>query len=119
MLARRIQDPTCVNRIAIDDGESKISYPELGSLLSRLARKLDEIGVQPGQTVALATERNMDAVIALLALVWHGNVYLPIDKSLPAKAIADLMEECGAKTLLCSPHEQDRLAELSTGFTIA
>ena len=119
LLARRIQDPTCANRIAIDDGKTKISYPELGILLSRLARKLDEIGVQPGQTVALATERNMDAVIALLALVWHGNVYLPIDKSLPAKAIADLMEECGAKTLLCSPHEQDRLAELSTRFTIA
>ena len=119
LLALRIQDPACANRIAISDGETKISYRDLGMLLSEIATKLDEIGVQPGQTVALATERNTDAIIAILGLVWHGNAYLPIDKSLPINAIADLMEECGANTLLCSPHEQDRLTELAARFNVA
>lgn len=119
LLAKQITDDSRADKTAIDDGKTRVTYAELGILLSDISGKLDQLGVKAGDTVAFASERNLDAILTMLGIVWHGAVYLPIDKSLPANAIAELMEECGATTLLFDAAEKDRLAKLSERFKVA
>ncbi len=119
LLAARITDGRLANITAIDDGKTRITYAELGILLSDISGKLDQLGVKAGDTVAFASERNLDAILTLLGIVWHGAAHLPIDKSLPANALAELMEECGATTLLFDAAEKDRLAQLSDRFKVS
>ncbi|MFV1853354.1 MAG: amino acid adenylation domain-containing protein, partial [Thalassospira sp.] len=119
LLAKQITNDRLADKTAIDDGKRQITYAELGGLLSDISGKLDQLGVKAGDTVAFASERNLDAILTMLGIVWHGAVYLPIDKSLPANAIAELMSECGATTLLFDAAEKDRLAQLSDRFKVA
>lgn len=118
LLAQRINHPDSAERVALEDGRSRITYRELGNRLAAISAELDESGVRAGETVGLAAARGLDSILTILGLVWHGAAYLPIDRSLPARTVADLMNECDARTLLCDPRERARLSELEDSFQV-
>ncbi|MET4735318.1 amino acid adenylation domain-containing protein [Thalassospira sp. MBR-102] len=119
LLARQVTNPANADKIALQDRDRKITYRTLGQHVSAVSAGLDALDVAPGSIVALAADRTLDAIITILGIAWHGAAYLPIDKSLPADAIAALMAECGARTLLCDNAEFERLSGLSDRVRIA
>lgn len=119
LLARRIGDPACAGRIAIDDGKNTITYRDMGPRLAAISSALDDIGVLPGDIVGLAAARGFESILTFLGIAWHGAAYLPIDKALPPRAVGDLMSECGARTLLCDAGEYQRLSDLQQKFQLA
>ncbi|MBN3006473.1 amino acid adenylation domain-containing protein [Chromobacterium alkanivorans] len=76
--ARLNPDKTAV---AAEDGE--LSYRQLVAGARALARRLAAHGVAPGDTVALALPPDGRALTALLATLWAGAQYLPLDPALP------------------------------------
>jgi len=119
LLAKRINDPRYQERVALDDGTTTLTYRDMGIRLASISAELGTLGVTPGDIVGLATARNIDSILTLLGIAWHGAVYLPIDKALPPQAINDLMAECGAETLLCDADEYQRLSELQKIYNMA
>nr|WP_227106804.1 non-ribosomal peptide synthetase [Chromobacterium rhizoryzae] len=67
--------------VAAEDGS--LSYGQLVSGARALARRLIADGVSPGDTVALALPPDARALTALLATLWAGAQYLPLDPALP------------------------------------
>ncbi|MFD8363461.1 amino acid adenylation domain-containing protein [Streptomyces hygroscopicus] len=68
---------------AVRYGDLAITYRELNACGNRLARLLLARGAGPETYVAVALDRSIDLVVALLAVVKSGSAYLPLDPSAP------------------------------------
>ncbi|MBT2400288.1 non-ribosomal peptide synthetase [Streptomyces sp. ISL-100] len=76
----------------------EVSYAELDARANRLARLLICRDVGPESVVAVALERGVDLMVALLAVSKAGGVYLPLDAEYPAERIAYMLADAGVAT---------------------
>ncbi|HVQ92284.1 MAG TPA: amino acid adenylation domain-containing protein [Mycobacteriales bacterium] len=81
-------------------GDVRLSYRELNTRANRLARYLVAVGIRPEQIVALALPRTADMIVALLAVLKAGAVYLPVDRGLPADRIGYLLTDADPALVL-------------------
>ncbi|WP_350304365.1 amino acid adenylation domain-containing protein [Photorhabdus viridis] len=85
---------------ALIAGDQTLSYAELNARANRLARQLIELGVYPNEHVAILLERSIELVVAQLAILKAGAVYVPIDPRVPDERKNWLINDCSAKLLL-------------------
>ncbi len=78
----------------------ELSYAELDSRANRLARLLIQRGAGAESIVAVAMERSVELVVALLAVVKAGAAYLPVEPSHPAPRTAASLADAAATLLL-------------------
>ena len=71
------------NRIALIEGENRITYQELGNKSNLYAQALQKLGVAPNDTVAILMHRSIEFVIALLGILKTYANYLPLDPLSP------------------------------------
>jgi len=88
------------NAIAIIDGPRSLSYRKLRSRVENLAARLSGFGLGPGDRVGLFTERSVDAVVMMLAILEAGAAWLPLDPSSPKRRLNALLEEAKPKFVL-------------------
>jgi non-ribosomal peptide synthetase-like protein len=88
------------NAVAGVCGEQHWTYRELNARANRLARALTARGLRREGVVAVATERNLDWMAAVLAVFKAGGVYLPIEPSFPAFRIATMLSRAECKLVL-------------------
>ncbi|WP_459594767.1 non-ribosomal peptide synthetase, partial [Dickeya ananatis] len=81
------------------DGES-LRYGELNRRANQLAHWLIEIGVRPDQRVAIALERSIDLVMALLATLKAGGAYVPLDPAYPAERLQYMLADSAPIVLI-------------------
>ncbi|MFI7237403.1 amino acid adenylation domain-containing protein [Streptomyces cyaneofuscatus] len=102
---------------AVTCGERTLTYRELADRSSVLAQTLTRQDVGPGDVVGVCYERSLDLVVALLALMRLGAVYLPLDDRLPAERLSYMVEDSGAQLVICHEAVMDRLAAVGTPKT--
>jgi amino acid adenylation domain-containing protein len=95
------------------EGE-QLSYRELHTRASQLARYLRGHGVGPGVAVGVCLERSAGQVVALLAILRAGGVYVPVDPQTPAERVRYVVRDTGMPLLLTQRHLQKRLAGSGT-----
>ena len=88
------------NAVAVVDGPQSLSYSELRSRVKNLAARLSGLGVGAGDRVGLFTERSVDAVVMMLAVLEAGAAWLPLDPSLPKGRLEALLEDAKPKLVL-------------------
>ena len=88
------------NAVAVVDGPRSLTYSELRSRVENLAARLSGLGLGPGDRVGLFTERSVDAVVMMLAILEAGAAWLPLDPSLPKKRLNALLEDAKPKFVL-------------------
>jgi amino acid adenylation domain-containing protein len=81
--------------VAVLDYKTSLSYRALDDRSTHLAWQLISAGVKPGDKVAVCTERTVDVVIALLAILKAGAAYLPIEASYPTDRIKFMLNDAG------------------------
>jgi non-ribosomal peptide synthetase component F len=86
--------------VAVVCGGEAVSYGELNVRANRLARYLVSVGAGPECVVAVALERSVGLVTALLAVVKAGAAYLPVDLSLPAQRVAFMLADTRPAALI-------------------
>ncbi|KGM27069.1 hypothetical protein KS18_16875 [Photorhabdus luminescens] len=91
--------PTATALIAMD---KTLSYAELNARANRLTHQLIKQGVGPNDPVAILLERSIELVVAQLAILKAGAVYVPIDPGAPNERKNWLISDCLAKLLLTS-----------------
>ena len=93
------------DNIAVVYDERSLTYGELDSRANQLARRLRSLGVAPEVPVGICMERSFELVIAVLALLKAGGVYVPLDPSNPKERLSFIAKETRPKVLLA----QERL----------
>lgn len=75
------------------DGHATLSYAQLLARVQALAGQLAAHQVGPGNLVALLLPRSPDAVVALLAVLWAGAAYVPIDPEGPQARLKMVLDD--------------------------
>jgi aspartate racemase len=88
--------------IALESGDNNITYAQLNNRANRLAHRLREYGAGQESFVGVMLERSADLIVALLATVKAGAVYVPINLTDPPARIRFILEDAGIKTLVTS-----------------
>lgn len=85
---------------AIQADEGQINYSELNKIANKFARYLMEQKIQKGDYICLVFERSVDMIIAILAAMKIGAIYVPIDPLTPPTRIKFIIEDTGSKWIL-------------------
>ncbi|MDI9894478.1 non-ribosomal peptide synthase/polyketide synthase [Rhodococcus sp. IEGM 1381] len=88
------------SHIAVTDDSHALSYDELDSRSSQLARYLRMEGAGPERLVAIALPRSVDMAVVMLAVLKAGAAYLPIDPKYPSERIAFMLEDAAPVLLV-------------------
>src|SRR6266568_2982002 len=109
--------------IAAVHSDRQLNYGELNARANQLARALVARGVTREAVVGVMTERNLDWLIAVLAVFKAGGAYLPIEPHFPTERIAKMVSRAGAKLVLTQPlieaaYEEGQAAS-DLGITVA
>jgi amino acid adenylation domain-containing protein len=93
--ARRMPDA-----VAVSSGDVIVTYRELDERANRLAHRLLGLGVQPEDPVMVLTERSVEMVVAILAIVKAGALYLPLHSAYPLQRMQWIADNVGRPVLL-------------------
>lgn len=85
---------------AIQAPEGPITYAELDRLANQAARALAELGVGPGDRVAIWADKSFKVVVAMQAILRLGAAYVPIDPQSPYLRAASIIRDCKVKTVV-------------------
>src|SRR5882757_5443661 len=99
------------------DGQS-LTYAQLNERANQLARYLVAQGAQPGDYIPVLMPRSLHMLIAQIAVLKCGGVYVPVDPGLPVQRQAFLLRDCAARHMLTDRHvpmeQQDEQIELES-----
>lgn len=100
--------------IAVQCGETVLTYDELRDRALALAARLRDIGVEGEDRVAVAVGRSVDAIVAVLAVFRLGACYVPLDLAHPDARLAEVLVDASPRALLTTTAVADRLPADST-----
>ncbi|MFE7469309.1 amino acid adenylation domain-containing protein, partial [Streptomyces sp. NPDC057499] len=102
--------------VAVRCGSAALTYAELDLASDRLAGALIERGVGAESRVGLLLERSTDVVVAMLAVLKAGGVYVPLHSSYPEDRLRQALAQSGAWILLTDAAMESRAQE--TGVSV-
>ena len=82
-----------------------VTYGELDARVSAAAARIKDLGVSPGDRVALYLPKGEGYLVLLLALVRAGAVACPVSTRLPAGGVGPLLERAGCSALVSAEEE--------------
>ncbi len=97
------------HRIAVQAGTFGVSYGQLDRAADVLAARLQDLGAEPGVTVAIVMDRRPEALVAALAVGRAGAAFLTADATCPPERLRAMVAEARVG-ILCT--ERHRMAEL-------
>jgi amino acid adenylation domain-containing protein len=86
--------------VAVQIDEAVLTYADLRSRVCSLAQHLGNLGVGLETCVGVCMERSLDSVVALLAILEAGAVYVPLDPSYPKVRIRFMLRDADAALIL-------------------
>ncbi|HZI11501.1 MAG TPA: amino acid adenylation domain-containing protein, partial [Myxococcus sp.] len=88
------------DKVAVEFGEQKLTYRQLDARANQLAWHLRGLGVGPDERVAVALERSLELVVALVGILKAGAAYVPLDAEYPRERLAAMVEDARPKVLV-------------------
>ncbi|WP_211348077.1 non-ribosomal peptide synthetase [Saccharothrix texasensis] len=76
------------DRVALTDGDVRLTYRELDERSQAVAGGLRALGVADGDRVGVCLERTAELVVVLLGVLKAGATYVPTDPAYPAERLA-------------------------------
>ncbi len=86
--------------VAVVDRERTVTYSELEARANRLAHLLIDLGVEPGDRVALYLDKSMESLVAIYGILKAGAAYVPFDPLAPPARLAYIAENAGIRHLM-------------------
>jgi amino acid adenylation domain-containing protein/thioester reductase-like protein len=77
--------------------QETLTYAELNGRANRLAYRLRERGIRIGEYVPILMPRCLRMLVAQLAILKCGAVYVPVDPKLPVERLLFIICDCGAR----------------------
>lgn len=92
-------------RIALGSNDLALTYETLNARANKLARLLQEKGLQPDGRIGILLDRSPLMVLCILAAWKVGAAYIPIETNWPTQRIARVLKDSGSLALITRfPH---------------
>jgi amino acid adenylation domain-containing protein len=85
---------------ALTSSDSELTYGQLWSQALALAGRLQEMGVQTGDPVALCLPRSCELVVGALGILVAGGCYVALDPAYPDDRLRYMVTESGAQIVV-------------------
>ncbi len=86
--------------IAVVNNKTELTYQELNEKANQLAVMLRQLGLGKGEFVGIFKDRDINFLIAILAVYKAGGAYVPIDSTYPSDRIEYMLSNSEVKFLL-------------------
>src|SRR3954465_5938343 len=96
-------------QLALVDGEP-LSYEELAERAGRFTSGLQELGIQPGDRVAVMMPTRAEFLYAWFGILGAGAIEVPIHDAARGPGIAYILETTGARALVVDEEHVDHVA---------
>jgi amino acid adenylation domain-containing protein/non-ribosomal peptide synthase protein (TIGR01720 family) len=104
---------------AIEGWDGTFTYQEFDEVTNRLAIHLTDLGVTTETFVPILFEKSSWAIIAMISIMKAGGAYVPLDAKHPPTRLRQLIEDVGAKVVLCSRGFHPKASEVAaTAFIV-
>ncbi|WP_442936843.1 non-ribosomal peptide synthetase [Nostoc sp.] len=103
------------NNIAVIHQQTQLTYQELNHQANQLAELLRKLGVTQGDFVGIFKDRDMNFLIAILAIYKAGGAYVPIDSTYPPNRIKYMLSNSEVRFLLTDFSLLNVLSDLVEG----
>src|SRR5829696_491109 len=87
----------------------RYSYQDMVDVSARFANALVELGVQPGDRVAVQVEKSIEAIMLYLATVRAGAVFLPLNTAYTPAEIRYFLGDAEPRVFVCDPARREAL----------
>lgn len=115
-----VDTPGQAERPALLTADTDISYGDLDQQANALSHRLIATGVEPGDVVAVLTDRSVRLSVAVLAIWKAGATFLPLAANLPDERLSYIVRDAGATALLVlDGHELPPQIELPLVIDVA
>lgn len=91
------------------DGD--FTYSELNDHAGRLAQELIKLGAGPEALVPICLDKSRWAIVAIMGVLISGAAYVPLSPGHPTSRHRQIVQDCNASMMLCSPQYESRFAE--------
>tara|TARA_R110000764_G_scaffold208074_1_gene293709 strand:+ start:9827 stop:32275 length:22449 start_codon:yes stop_codon:yes gene_type:complete len=105
VLAKRYPD-----RLALVSETDSLSYQQLWQRSQNLASHLQSQGITHGDVVAVFSERSLEMMVGIYAVLQAGATYLPLDPDLPDQRLHDLIIDADVCITLVQRQHAKRMA---------
>ena len=95
------------------------TYQDVIDVSGRFANRLVQLGVEPGDRVAVQVNKSIEAVMLYLATVRAGAIFLPLNTAYTAAEMEYFLGNAGPKLFVCDPVSLDSYAPLAASLGIA
>jgi amino acid adenylation domain-containing protein len=99
--------------IALEFGESTITYSALQQMAHSVAGALRDLQIASGGRVALVAERSPGFIAGLLGILQAGGVYVPVDLNYPDERVQFLCRDADVQLVLGSGKQKAAVKRLS------
>lgn len=89
------------NRMALVDGDTRITYEELEKIIYYCWEKLDEIGISKGDKIAVQMENHAEFAVCILTLLTIGAVPILILPAQKRKEVEGILKTARPKMYIC------------------
>ncbi|TIQ39108.1 MAG: malonyl-CoA synthase [Mesorhizobium sp.] len=91
--------------------DTNVTYADLATLAGRIARRLDDIGVAPGDRIVVQVDKSHFALALFLACLQRGAVFVPLNTGYTLQEVSYFIEDAQPKLVVCHP---ERLGAITT-----
>ncbi len=99
------------DKVAIDDNKRQLTYAELEQAINHVAHTFIDMGLKPGQRIAVYLPKQIETVISILAASRAGLVFVPVNPVLKAAQVAYILNDCNVKLLITSQQRASLIAD--------
>ncbi len=91
----------------------RFTYGDIEAMSALYAGLLVELGVEPGDRVAVQVEKSPEAVILYLATLRAGAAFLPLNTAYTAAELQYFLSDSQPRVVVCRPEDEDKIAPLA------
>ena len=95
------------DKVSVVFEDKRLTYQELNERALRLCTRLQKNGVGRGDFVAILTEKSLEVVVGILAIIKAGAAYVPIDANTPADRLEYILNDAEPKVVLTNGMKLD------------
>lgn len=104
--------------IAVTDGVTEWTWPQLNAILNRTVNWLCDRGPRPGRRLAIAAENSSYTALAHLAGTYAGLSVVPVNSQLTTAEMAYILDDAAVDLVLCSATTAERVRAAGPTATV-